>query len=157
MTRIFMLVLAAGICVVGFQLFGPGGAWFRAAELEEALALQNEANRVQQDRNEALGAELYSLEHRRDAIEERARRELYMVKDDEVLFRLETPGEYEQRARELASMPDYRSPNIKPGSAPTSTMRPRTFARLRPARSASKARKKTHDPPQSDRAFFLCS
>ena len=47
MTRIFMLVLAAGICVVGFQLFGPGGAWFRAAELEEALALQNEANRVQ--------------------------------------------------------------------------------------------------------------
>ena len=46
MTRIFMLVLAAGICVVGFQLFGPGGAWFRAAELEEALALQNEANRV---------------------------------------------------------------------------------------------------------------
>ena len=50
---------------------------------------------------------------------ERARRELYMVKDDEVLFRLETPGEYEQRARELASMPDYRSPNIKPGSAPT--------------------------------------
>ena len=113
MTRIFMLVLAAGICVVGFQLFGPGGAWFRAA------ALQNEANRVQQDRNEALGAELYSLEHRRDAIEERARRELYMVKDDEVLFRLETPGEYEQRARELASMPDYRSPNIKPGSAPT--------------------------------------
>lgn len=119
MTRIFMLVLAAGICVVGFQLFGPGGAWFRAAELEEALALQNEANRVQQDRNEALGAELYSLEHRRNAIEERARRELYMVKDDEVLFRLETPGEYEQRARELASMPDYRSPNIKPGSAPT--------------------------------------
>lgn len=91
MTRIFMLVLAAGICVVGFQLFGPGGAWFRAAELEEALALQNEANRVQQDRNEALGAELYSLEHRRDAIEERARRELYMVKADEVLFRLETP------------------------------------------------------------------
>lgn len=119
MTRIFMLVLAAGICVVGFQLFGPGGAWFRAAELEEALALQNEANRVQQDRNEALGAELYSLEHRRDAIEERTRRELYMVKADEVLFRLETPGEYEQRARELASMPDYRSPNIKPGSAPT--------------------------------------
>ena len=34
-------------------------------------------------------------------------------------FRLETPGEYEQRARELASMPDYRSPNIKSGSAPT--------------------------------------
>jgi len=30
MTRIFMLVLAAGICVVGFQLFGPGGA--RASE-----------------------------------------------------------------------------------------------------------------------------
>ena len=145
MTRIFMLVLAAGICVVGFQLFGPGGAWFRAAELEEALALQNEANRVQQDRNEALGAELYSLEHRRDAIEERARRELYMVKDDEVLFRLETPGEYEQRARELASMPDYRSPNIKPGSAPTfSAQRADLYhapKNLR-ARSASKARKK---------------
>ena len=164
MTRIFMLVLAAGICVVGFQLFGPGGAWFRAAELEEALALQNEANRVQQDRNEALGAELYSLEHRRDAIEERARRELYMVKDDEVLFRLETPGEYEQRPASsraclTTALPtSSRAPRRRsPRSAPTSTMRPRTFARLRPARSASKARKKTHDPPQSDRAFFLCS
>lgn len=114
-----MLCLIAGIAVVGFQLFGPDGAWFRASELEAALVVQNEANRVQRERNEELGAELYSLEHRRDAIEERARRDLYMVKDDEVLFRLETPEEYEKRAQELASMPDYRSPDIKPGSRPT--------------------------------------
>ena len=119
MTRIFMLCLMAGIAVVGYQLFGPSGAWFRAAELEDSLKVQNEANRVQRERNEELSAELYSLVHQRDAIEERARRELYMVKNDEVHFRLETPEEYEKRAKELASMPDYRSPDIKPGSRPT--------------------------------------
>lgn len=145
-----MLVLAAGICVVGFQLFGPGGAWFRAAELEEALALQNEANRVQQDRNEALGAELYSLEHRRDAIEERCpqgalhgegrRGAFSALRRRENMSR----GPASSRACLTTALPtSSRAPRRRsPRSAPTSTMRPRTFARLRPARSASKARKK---------------
>ena len=119
MTRIFILLIAAGIADEGWQLAGPGGVWHRALELEAALAQQNETNRQLRARNEELSAELYSLQHQRDAIEERARRELYMVKKDEVLFRLETPEEYEKRAAELASMPDYRSPDIKPGSRQT--------------------------------------
>ena len=40
-----------------------------------------------------------------------------MVKDREVLFRLE--GEEAARERVAASMPDYQKPDIKPGSDPT--------------------------------------
>ena len=119
MIRIFILLLSAGIAVTGWQLAGPGGVWYREAELEALLAEQNATNAKLRERNEELSAELYSLQHQRDAIEERARRELYMVKADEVLFRLETPEEYEKRVAELASMPDYRSPDIKPGSRQT--------------------------------------
>lgn len=119
MIRIFICILLAGIVAVGWQLAGPDGSLFRAEELSEALRVQNEANDVQRARNEELSAELYSLINQRDAIEERARRELYMVRADEVFFRLETPEEYEARAKELASMPVYHSPDIKPGAAPT--------------------------------------
>ena len=82
-----------------------------------------------------------------------------MVKDDEVLFRLETPGEYEQRpASSRACLTT---------ALPTSSRAPRR--RLREARrplpcaqEPSRAsvpheapvRQETHDPPQSDRAFF---
>jgi cell division protein FtsB len=118
--RTFIVMLLVGIAYVGYQLLGPDGAWFRAEELKAALAQQNEANAAQKARNEELSAELASLLNQKEAIEERARRELYMVKSDEVLFRLESPEEYEKRTQELAKMPDYTHPKLR-------TLRP-TFA-----------------------------
>jgi cell division protein FtsB len=71
--------------------FGHGG-WFRAwdlqRQLDERLAL-NEAYRV---RNEALSAEITSLLHGTEAIEERARSELHMVRNGETFFQFAPPA-----------------------------------------------------------------
>ena len=119
MTRIFIVILAAGIVAVGMRLVGPDGVWYRTVELEKAIALQQAENAKQRLRNEELAAELYSLENRSGAIEEKARRELFMVKADEVLFRMETTEEYSARTRHLSEMPNYGAPDIAPGAEPT--------------------------------------
>lgn len=117
MIRIFIVLLLLGIGVTQYQLWAGRASWFRLKELEQTLVAQRAANDRLRLQNEAFAAELYSLENQRDAIEERARWDLTMVKDREVLFRLE--GEEAARERGAASMPDYQKPDIKPRSDPT--------------------------------------
>ena len=117
MIRIFIVLLLLGIGVTQYQLWAGRASWIRLKELEQTLVAQRAANDRLRLQNEAFAAELYSLENQRDAIEERARWDLTMVKDREVLFRLE--GEEVAQERVAASMPDYQKPDIKPGSDPT--------------------------------------
>lgn len=118
MTRFFIVLLLAGIAVLQWQLWGGRTSWARLEELEAQLAAQRRLNAELRAGNETLAAELYSLENRRDAIEERARRQLSMIRDNEVLFRLETPGD-ENRPHTAAGMPDFRAPEIESGASPT--------------------------------------
>ncbi len=115
------LILMLCFGVLSYQLFGPDGAWFHAEDLRRNLAEQLRQNELQRQKNEELRAELASLENGSEAIEERARRELYMVKQGEVLFRLETPADYERRLSERASMPDYRNADGKTSGHATFT------------------------------------
>ena len=87
MLRLFIAILAVGLGVVQYQLWAGRSSWFRMRELEASLEAQRHENERLRARNESLSAELYSLQNRRDAIEERARSELNMVKAGEVLFR----------------------------------------------------------------------
>ena len=118
------VILALCFGVLSYQLFGPEGAWFHAEDLRRALNEQVKLNEQQRLKNEELRAELASLEKGSEAIEERARRELYMVKSGEVLFRLETPADYEKRVAQQASMPDYsNNAQSKPSRATFSAKR----------------------------------
>lgn len=121
MLRLFIAILAVGLGVVQYQLWAGRSSWFRMRELEASLEAQRHENERLRARNESLSAELYSLQNRRDAIEERARSELNMVKAGEVLFRIQTPKE-ERRAAAAAErekMHAIKSPDIKAGSRPT--------------------------------------
>ena len=62
-----------------------------------------------------------SLANNQDAIEERARRELNMVKPNEILFRIETTEEAAQKTDAAASMPNVDAPDIAAGAKPTFT------------------------------------
>ena len=117
--KIYSFFLALGTIGVLLQLWGPDGVVPREHELAASLERQLAANAVEQSVNNKLAAELYSLENKRAAIEERARRELYMVRPDELLVRLELPEEAAARDRSVAEMPDYSDPDIPPGSRPT--------------------------------------
>ena len=64
----------------------------RCARLDRQLAAQREANAKLKARNEALDADVRDLKTGFEAIEERARSELGMIRSDEVFFQLQPAG-----------------------------------------------------------------
>ncbi len=118
MVRIFLVFLLIGIAVTQYQLFAGRGSWIRLKELTESVAEQRRLNERLRAKNEELAAEIFSLENRKDAIEERARHDLLMVREGELFFRIETAEEL--AASEVSEdLPDYQNPKIKPGSRQT--------------------------------------
>lgn len=71
--------------------FGKGG-WLRVHELAGQVEAQRATNAGLAARNATLEAEVRDLKQGYDAIEERARSELGMVKQDEVFFQLMQPA-----------------------------------------------------------------
>lgn len=119
MVRLFILVLVVGIAAAQYQLWLGRASWGRLAELRADLAVQRESNEALRRANEALQAEYNSLANNQDAIEERARHELNMVRPGEILFRLETAEEAGRKSDAVATMPNVDAPGIGRGAAPT--------------------------------------
>jgi cell division protein FtsB len=87
-----MKILAAllGLVLVGLQwpLWAGKGGWMRVWELDRQLAVQREVNARLKARNEALDAEVRDLKEGMEAIEERARLELGMIRKDETYYQI---------------------------------------------------------------------
>ena len=88
------LAIALATLVVGLQypLWVGKGGWLRVRELDRGLAEQRAATAKLKARNEALDAEVRDLKQGSDAIEERARFELGMIKRDEVFYQVVAPS-----------------------------------------------------------------
>jgi cell division protein FtsB len=95
--KILALVLAALIILIQYPLWLGKGGWMRVWDMDRQVAAQKESNAKLEVRNRALDAEVRDLKQGSDAIEERARYELGMMKQDEVFFRVlnEAPGKPE--------------------------------------------------------------
>ena len=74
--------------VVKCPLWLGKGGWLRVWDLDRRVQAQKDGNAKLQTRNGALDAEVRDLKQGYDAIEERARYELGMVKQDEVFFQV---------------------------------------------------------------------
>lgn len=75
-----------------YPLWIGKGSWLRVWEIHRQLEAQKATNRGLIARNAALDAEVKDLKTGYEAIEERARNELGMVRPDEVFFQvLEEP------------------------------------------------------------------
>jgi cell division protein FtsB len=83
--------LAALIVVLQYPLWFGKGGWLRVRELDRQLASQQAVNAGLKARNETLDAEVRDLKQGLDAIEERARSELGMIRKDEVFFQVVPP------------------------------------------------------------------
>jgi cell division protein FtsB len=81
-------ILLALIVLLQYPLWLGKGGWLRVAEIDRQGAAQREKNRQLELRNGALAAEVRDLKQGIDAIEERARFELGMVRQDEVFFQV---------------------------------------------------------------------
>jgi len=84
--RILGIVLAVLLVAIQYPLWFGKGGWLRAWDLERQLAAQRETNSALAARNAAAAAEVSSLREGNEAIEERARSQLNMVREGEVFF-----------------------------------------------------------------------
>ena len=91
--RILTFVFAALIVLLQYPLWLGKGGWLRVWEVDRQVTAQKAANAKMRVRNDALDAEVSDLKQGYDAIEERARYELGMIRQDEVFFQIpETPA-----------------------------------------------------------------
>lgn len=80
--------LVALLVVIQYPLWIGKGGWFRVAELEQQVKAQSDVNAKLGARNDALSADVKDLQTGTEAIEERARAELGMVKADEIFVQV---------------------------------------------------------------------
>ncbi len=86
--RWLTVVLVILIAALQYPLWFGKGSWLKVWEVDQALVRQLEENRRLEARNAALEADVKDLKTGYEAIEERARSELGMIKRDEVFFQL---------------------------------------------------------------------
>ena len=84
-------VLLILLLLMLWPLIGGQGGYIRVVSLSEELADIKEQNALTFEENQRLSAEVRSLVRGADAIEERARYDLNMVRPGEVLFRIQRP------------------------------------------------------------------
>ena len=84
--KIVAIVLGALILLIQYPLWVGKGGWLRAWEVDRQLGVQKEKNRELERRNATLAAEVKDLKTGTEAIEERARFELGLVRPDEVFY-----------------------------------------------------------------------
>ena len=82
------LVLFALVVLLQYPLWLGKGGWLRVWEVDRQLAAQREVNQKLEVRNAGLDAEVRDLKSGFDAIEERARFELGLVRPDEVFVQV---------------------------------------------------------------------
>ncbi len=95
--RILAGILGALIILIQYPLWLGKGGWLRAWHVENDLSAQKAKNDGLEARNAALAAEVRDLKQGTEAIEERARYELGMIRQDEVFFQVVTPGPADPR------------------------------------------------------------
>jgi cell division protein FtsB len=103
--RILTLVFAALIVLLQYPLWLGKGGWLRVSEIDRQVKLQKEGNGKLVVRNDALDAEVRDLKQGYEAVEERARYELGMVRQDEIFFHV------------MEKTPDIKAPEAAAAAA----------------------------------------
>ena len=86
--KILAGILGALILAIQYPLWLGKGGWLRVWDVDRQVAAQRGRNAQLEARNAAIAAEVRDLKQGLDAIEERARYELGMVRHDEVFFQI---------------------------------------------------------------------
>ena len=86
--KILGALLVALIVLIQYPLWLGKGSWLRAWQIEENLSKQQAKNRQLEVRNAGLAAEVKDLKTGTEAIEERARYELGLIRPDEVFIQV---------------------------------------------------------------------
>ena len=97
--KILLGLLGMLIVAIQMPLWVGKGGWLHAWEVDRQLEAQRGRNGQLEARNEALAAEVRDLKQGMEAVEERARHELGMVKGDELFYQFAEPAHAGPTAR----------------------------------------------------------
>jgi cell division protein FtsB len=90
--RALAAIFAILILALQYPIWLGKGGWLRVRELDRQVEAQKKINAGLAARNTALDADVRDLKQGYEAIEERARAELGMIRNDEVFFQLPAPS-----------------------------------------------------------------
>ena len=90
--RIVIAILLVLLLLLQYKLWLGEGGFSDIRNLEARVEAQEEENRALLERNQALQAEVEDLRERLDAVEERARSELGLIRDDEEFYQVVEPN-----------------------------------------------------------------
>jgi len=86
--RWLVWVLIVLLVLLQYKLWLGDGSLAEVWQLYQQVELQKEENHQLRERNQALEAEVQDLKQGLEAIEERAREELGMVREDETFYQI---------------------------------------------------------------------
>jgi cell division protein FtsB len=95
--RPLSFILVALLVALQYPLWIGKGSWMRVWELERQLTEQREGNARLKARNAALDADVRDLKQGHEALEERAREQLGMIRKDEVFYQVVVAGGARER------------------------------------------------------------
>lgn len=101
--RWLSVALLALVILLQYPLWIGKGGWLRVWDADQQLQQHRESNRNLEVRNAGLDAEVRDLKQGYDAIEERARYELGMVRQDEVFVQIPERAFSDSRAGKQAA------------------------------------------------------
>jgi len=86
--RLITVALALLLLLIQYPLWLGKGGWLRVGELEKEVAAAQEKNDGLRQRNAKLASEVNDLKDGTGAVEERARYELSMIKQNEIYVQI---------------------------------------------------------------------
>jgi cell division protein FtsB len=86
--RLISVALALLLLLIQYPLWLGKGGWLRVGELEKDVAAAQEKNEGLRQRNAKLASEVNDLKDGTGAVEERARFELSMIKQNEIYVQI---------------------------------------------------------------------
>jgi cell division protein FtsB len=120
--RWLALVFLALIVALQYPMWLGKGGWLQVRSLDADVKEQHAANAKLKERNDALDADVRDLKTGFDAIEERARSGLGMVRHDEIFFEFQQDAAAPATPASGSSMSDRseasRSATLPPAAKP---------------------------------------
>ena len=89
--RLIMLCLAALLLTIQYPLWLGKGGWLRVADLDKQVTVARKKTNELKARNDKLSSEVQDLKEGTGAVEERARYELGMIKENEIFIQVLEP------------------------------------------------------------------
>ncbi|MGB9988777.1 cell division protein FtsB [Pseudoduganella rhizocola] len=91
--RLITVALAALLLLIQYPLWLGKGGWLRVADLEQQVEEAHDKNDALKRRNAKLDSEVRDLKDGTGAVEERARYELSMIKQNEIYVQILGKGQ----------------------------------------------------------------